>query len=230
MNRNISTILMHTDLVIDPKGQEAGVYNINHIREEEANAEFKYIEAADTRIVVAMAKRNISSGEEILATYAPKYLLSLRCSIITYTDNRNDTHDDHHDFDADYPPQVIEPNQYRIIRGISGDEKEDEGEADYERWVGKVLTINPTQIKVQWALRSEDITSAERKKFAMRERELLMTTSRDQRDTVQIDHVERVVTVSEGKRDLSSEYWWQRIYSGKGTVTGDCINEKARQL
>jgi hypothetical protein len=67
-------VLTHElDLSIDPQENKCAVYYINHCLEEEANAKFFYVEARDTRIVVASAKEAIQKGDEILAQYAPRY-------------------------------------------------------------------------------------------------------------------------------------------------------------
>ena len=67
-------VLTHElDMSIDPQENKCAVYYINHCLEEEANAQFLYVETYDTRIVIASAKKAIQKGEEILAQYAPRY-------------------------------------------------------------------------------------------------------------------------------------------------------------
>lgn len=61
------------DMYIDPEDDKCAMYYINHVSEPEANAQFQYVEAAESRIVIASAKRAIRGGEEILAAYAPRY-------------------------------------------------------------------------------------------------------------------------------------------------------------
>jgi hypothetical protein len=58
------------DICIDPSGFEKGVYFINQLDHGAgANAEFRYIEAAQSRIVIALATTDIAPGKEIFAPY-----------------------------------------------------------------------------------------------------------------------------------------------------------------
>ena len=59
-------------MAIDPQDDKPKVYYINHISEPQANAEFKYIEAAHSRIVIVVARKDIRKDEEILAAYSPR--------------------------------------------------------------------------------------------------------------------------------------------------------------
>jgi hypothetical protein len=63
---------MPSDMSIDPREHKQGTYYMNHIAAEHANVYFMYVEAAGTRIVVAMAKKDIRAHEELRITYAPK--------------------------------------------------------------------------------------------------------------------------------------------------------------
>jgi SET domain-containing protein len=64
--------LIIVDMSIRPPKEKPSVYFINHIREAEANAKFMYIETPRTRIVIAVAKRDIEAEEEIVASYGEK--------------------------------------------------------------------------------------------------------------------------------------------------------------
>jgi SET domain-containing protein len=57
-------------MFIDPTGEEDGIYYINHGDVTSANAEFKYIESEHSRIVIAIATKEIAPGQEIFASYA----------------------------------------------------------------------------------------------------------------------------------------------------------------
>lgn len=60
------------DLCIDPSGVESGIYFVNHATSGMgANAEFRYIEAQQSRIVIAVATTEITPGQEIFAPYHP---------------------------------------------------------------------------------------------------------------------------------------------------------------
>jgi SET domain-containing protein len=60
------------DIFIDPTGEEQGIYYINHADLGDTNAEYVYIEAESSRIVVALATRDITPGEEIFASYSTR--------------------------------------------------------------------------------------------------------------------------------------------------------------
>jgi SET domain-containing protein len=56
-------------MFLDPTGVEGGVYYINYGDATSANAEFKYIESEHSRIVIAVATKDIALDQEILASY-----------------------------------------------------------------------------------------------------------------------------------------------------------------
>jgi hypothetical protein len=60
------------DAFIDPKGQESGVYYVNHAQSSKANAVYKHVEGADSRKVALCALSEILAGEETTAPYSEK--------------------------------------------------------------------------------------------------------------------------------------------------------------
>jgi SET domain-containing protein len=65
-------------MFIDPTGEEQGIYYINHADPGNTNAEYVYIEAKSSRIVIALATRDIAEGEEIFASYSTRQVLASR--------------------------------------------------------------------------------------------------------------------------------------------------------
>jgi hypothetical protein len=219
--------LILIDMSIHPPKKRSGIYFINHAREEEANAEFMYIETGRTRIVIAVAKRVIEPDEEIIASYSPKYTIST-ARLTTANMSRSDKHQSHHhDFDADFPSQPIHENQYRYIRGTIGSGENSETEEDedsFERWVGKIISVRGREVQVQWLYRPEDIEDeGKRRGYKFKRGELLMTSTKSEREWHSVCHVERVVTVAEGYPSPHTELWWARYYfKDRELVTAPC--------
>lgn len=115
-------------------------------------------------------------------------------------------------------------NQYRHVRGIRDGGNED-NENEHEKWVGKVLAIEDSQVQMQWLWRLKDLPKESRAEWEHRhKRELLMTSSESQRTWVGKQHVLECLTVSEGSEDASTDYHWTRLYfPDLEMITGPCI-------
>jgi hypothetical protein len=87
----------------------------------------------------------------------------------------------------------------------------------HQHWIAKILAVDTREVEVQWLFRPSDLPP--RLKRSLRSNELFMTSEAAMRDKIPQESVQRVVSVAEGCKDQSTDYWYSRQYSSKGRVT-----------
>lgn len=187
--KNIKLFQITHELSIHPE-PENGLYFINHMEPETANAEFKHIESGHSRIVIAVATKDIKPHEEIFAPYqsgTPKGL-------------------------CPNPPELC-CKQYRRILGIDKQKKECE-------WIGQIVRIQKdvATVTLRWFYQAQDVPR--QLSIRMGDNELLMAVGSDKEDDVAIASIGQLVSVTlqpgkslRGGGDMRrNKYWCSRTF------------------
>jgi hypothetical protein len=95
----------------------------------------------------------------------------------------------------------------------------------FQRWPGKIIAVEKDErrVQVQWLWRPKDLSTQQRTLYKLNPHELLMTSEAKQRQWLDIDVVERIITVSEGRPSSHSEYYWARLwFPSREFITEPC--------
>jgi hypothetical protein len=108
-------------------------------------------------------------------------------------------------FDFDTTDETIQKGEYRYVLGV-------EKNGCFHKWVAKVLVPGVRQVKVQWLYRKEDVPTSSIS-HSMRDSELLMTVGVKDQDIVLRASIGDKVTVTEGRKSQSADFWYSRIFN-----------------